>query len=319
MNFRQKRKPLPMSYSRHLVPLLLGVCLFFPVNSRAQQPPPKGKPAAKPGTPKPPPHPTEDKKATKALEQAIGQLKKHLSYETALSEHFDIGGLRMELDGTVLSAPGHRLYADLSFHQGPFTGQQKLISDDQTLWQIEQVGSAPPTITRVDLKKVKNALNQPDLPKGVADMFYLRRGFMGPLAVVTTIHDLMMATKLKTGVDLNGHKVNVVTLVWAKPVEQMLLQRRAYWRSLGVAGRMEVYLDESTGWPYRIEWWSSTPPRPLRKTLEIEYRDPNFSATVSPQKFKYDPGSAKVKDGTSDAINQINATAQQLRLKKSHS
>lgn len=324
MNFRQNRNPLPTPYSRYLVPFLAGIGLFLPVITRAQQPrptpPAAGKPTTKPGQPKPAEHPKEDPKATKVFTDAIEQLKKRSSFEAALTERFDVNGVRMEMNGTIVSAPGDRLHAEIRFHQGEFSGRHTLISDGKTLWSIEQVGTMEATVTRVDLSRVREALKQPNLPKGVADVFFARRGFLGPLAVLETIHDLMMASKLKTGVDLDDHKVNMVTLFWAKPVEDELLKNRAYWMRVGVAGRMELYLDETTGWPYRIDWMASTPPRPLRKSLEIEFRDPKFSPTLSPEQqraFTYDPGSAAtVKDATDEAIKQIASIASELRAKQ---
>jgi len=279
-----------MCYSPNSTPFVLVSALFLVNLGWAQQPgtnapaPPRPpSTAAAPGqatspaaTAQKPSAPKEDPRGTKALQQAIERLKERSSVDATIWEETNVGGSRLTLRGRILTAPGRKFRSELGFEQGPMAAQRIAISDGRTLWQVEKSGESVLLASRIELKRVRDALNQPDVPKETAELFYERHGFFGPRALLEKVRDLMMVTAFKEGIEYQGHKVNRLTAIWSRTVQQKLAGAAMLWMRAGAFGQLEVLLDPATGWPYRFDWYTQTPAGIMR-TVRIEFRDPKFS------------------------------------------
>jgi hypothetical protein len=302
--------------------LAAGAALVF-VAARAQQPP-KSAPAAppaqapKPGAaPAPKPETKPDPAATQAFDAALKQLdpSPRTCRETTLWQQMDAQGLMMQAQGKYLYGPGHHLRLDLKVACGDANGRMEIVCDGANFWRAVQLGDKDPkSITRMDWKKVQEALRQPDVALYIRDDFLQSLSFAGVRPLLEGLKQRMTFTKLEK-VRWHGHDVVKLTAAWsADTVKTVLPPNQPGWPAL-LPRQCLVYLDAKTGWPYRLEWWGPSPPHVADVLLlEMEYRNPReLPKDQMARAFHFDPGSGQVSDQTSQTIQELTERARQMK------
>jgi hypothetical protein len=98
--------------------------------------------------------------------------------------------------------------------------------------------------------------------------------------------------------------VKRLTLVWRDAEAAKLAPPGQAWPSL-LPHKCLVYLDASTLWPHRMEWWSPDRRAGEKLVLQMELRNPVLNRPLTSaecdKEFSFDPGHEKVPDLT-DAL-----------------
>jgi hypothetical protein len=305
-----------MSFLRSLLlPILAGLGLILS-GALAQQtsPPAKSPSAAPPAKPKADlPLPKADPKATATLDQALEALDpKRLKWmKTTLWQQVDVQGLTFQAEGAYLAGPDHRMRLDLAVHLGGTTGKLEVVSDGTDLWQVQQVGKGERTVTKVQLREVLQALDNPRTPAEVRDEYYRTESFAGLVPLLKSIREQMAFTGQEEAT-WHGHRVLKLTGLWNRP------EATSEKRWLPYIPRLcRVYLDAKTLWPHRIEWWGPTPPRAEEALLmQMEFRDPVLHQELPAATFRFDPGTTEFADRTRESAERVRRRTEELEAQK---
>jgi hypothetical protein len=277
------------SYRTLLLPMLVGVAIIV-AGAMAQQTSPPNQPSKSPADakaasgqagktsadiPPPPKPPQADPAATKVLDNAVNA-KRFDWVQTTFWEQVDVQGLSFQAQGTYLSAPGNRLHLDLQVHIGGTVGRLEIVSDGTTLYEADKIGDGERTITKVvELKKVLETLNIPDMSKEVSDEFFQSQAFYGVIPLLKSIQQRMTVTK-KENLRWHGHEVVQLTAEWSGAVAKEFTQDgKQQWPPF-VPRQCRLFLDAKTLWPHRLEWWGPARPGADNSLLvQMEFRNPN--------------------------------------------
>jgi hypothetical protein len=312
------------SYRNFLLPMVVGVAIIV-AGAMAQQTSPPSPPAGPPPaakTPPPPKPPQADPAATKVLDEAVNA--KQLDWvQTTLWEQVEVQGLTFQAQGSYLSAPGNRLHLDLQVHIGGTIGRLEVVSNGTTLFEAVKVGDGERTITKVvELKKVLETLNIPDMSKEVRDEFFQSQAFYGVIPLLRSIKQRMTVTK-KENVRWHGHDVVQLTAEWSGDVVKSFTQDGKQQWPAYVPRQCRLFLDAKTLWPHRVEWWGPAPYRTEDALLvQMEFRDPKHEPLADARckkEFTFDAVPAEVSskvDKTEEIKETIKQRNQQLLAQK---
>lgn len=273
----------------------------------------QGPPATPSSAPAPPP-PKADPAAERLLGQAIEQLdpQKLGWLETQLRQHVHAAGLSYDADGRYLAGPEHRLRLELAVHLGGSDGALQIVSDGQTVWEEVHIGKGEHFITKWDLKKVQEALNNPTTLPQIREQFYRSRSFAGVVPLLQNVRDQMTLIK-QEDTEWQKHKVVLLTAVWSAEVRKSLTPKDNSWPPF-VPRVCRLYLGKTAPhWPYRLEWLGPTAPRADDSLLmQMDFLNPRFKASEKPSAeggrlFTFDPGKAKVLDKTQEITEFVAA------------
>jgi hypothetical protein len=181
-----------------------------------------------------------------------------------------------------------------------------------------KVGTDTPAVFRWDLKKVNDMLNSPGMPPQLRDQFYRSQSFVGLVPFMESLRKQMVFTKMETD-RWQDHDVLKLTGVWSEEASKLICPPPNTWPD-SVPRTCRCYLDKTTYWPHRIEWWGPDAADSADSLLtQMEFRNPKFveSASVPVQMvslFTFDPGRNQVIDRTQHIIADLNSErAQQTK------
>lgn len=303
-NFHQIRKALRTPRCRFLqfflLPGLIATTLLLTGALGQQTSPP-----AKPLPPAPPP-PTADPAAERVLTQAIEQLdpSKLGWFETRLQQQMYAQGLSFKTEGRYLCGPDHHLHLELTVHLGGTDGLLQIISDGSTVWEEVHLGKGERFVSKWNLKKVQETLNNPGTRPQIGEQFYRSRSFAGLVPLLQNVRDQMTFIKQEEA-EWQKHKVLKLTGVWSAAVSKNLIPPGNAWPPL-LPRTCRLYLGkDSPHWPYRLEWLGPISPRGEDSLLmQMEFLNPQFTAASAKpparydRLFTFDPGKTKVLDRT---------------------
>jgi hypothetical protein len=302
-NFHQIRSSLRTPNFRFfqflLLPSLIATA-FLLTGALGQQAVPSAQ------SPSPTPSPKADPAAERFLTQAIEQLDANkLGWlETTLQQQVYAQGLSFKTDGRYIWGPEHRLRLELTVHLGGTEGVLQVISDGSTVWEEVHLGKGERFVSKWDLKKVKETLNQPGTQPHIAEQFYRSRSFAGLVPLLQNVRDQMTLIKQEEA-EWQKHKVQKLTGVWSAAVSKNLAPPGNSWPPL-LPRSCRLYLGkDAPHWPYRLEWFGPTSPRGEDSLLmQMEFQNPQFMGVSEkpPERlgrlFTFDPGKVKVLDRT---------------------
>jgi len=282
------------------------------VESKAGKADTKAGATAATAAPQPPP-PKADPKAVEALTKAIDLLdpKKLGWLDTTVSQQVETWGLSFKADGRYRSGPDYRLRLELNVHLAGMDGQSLVISDGTTVWNSIRVGKDKPTITRYDLKKIKELLNSPGTMPQLGDEFYKSQAFQGVMPLLQNLRQQMVFTKLEND-RLNKHDVLKMTGVWSPQISQNLAPQNSPWQPF-IPRNCTLYLDRNAPhWPYRLEWWGPMAFKGEDKLImKMEFHDPKIYKPGAhlpeqfAQAFTFNPGEITPVDRTKELEEQL--------------
>jgi hypothetical protein len=293
-------------FSRFLpLPLLTGSALLLTA-ALGQQNSPTPKPAP---SPQKPADTKADPAAEKTLQAAIDLLHptKLGWVETKVWEQVEAQGFSFEAQGDYLAGPDHRLRQDLKVHLGGSEGRSLIISDGNMVWNVVTVGKAEPVITKWDLKKVSEPLNNTNVSPEFAQSFFRAYSFAGIVPLLQSIRQQMVLTKQEEE-EWNKHQVYKLTAVWSAELNKRLAPQPSNPWPVLVPRLCRIYLDrQAPYWPRRVEWWGPASQGASDTLLmQLEFRDPKFTPRDSAmpdrfaRAFTFDPGKAEVVDRTQE-------------------
>lgn len=254
------------------------------------QPAPNQKPgAAGPQKVPPPPPPKPDSEATKLVEQAVSRMDlKQLGWiETTLWQRTHFQGLECAASGRYIVGPDYHVRLDLAVDLGGLTGSIEVVGDGKMIWETFQKGKELPTLQRkIKLTEVLAVLNTPQVPAGVRTEYAENQSFAGLAPLLKALQQRVVFTKLERNVSWNGHSDYRLTGVWSPSLSPPPPPPHAAY----MPQRCELYLNEKTLWPDRLEWWGDSPPQTGQVLLlEMEFRSPKFGEKPPPETFVFKP------------------------------
>jgi hypothetical protein len=295
---------------------MVGLVLLL-AGAIGQQPAPEpsNTGAGKLAQPTPPPvplaQPKADPKAAAALAAAIAKLDpKRLKWvETILWQQATLQGLTFHADGTFLSGPDHRLRLDLKLQLGNTVGALQVVSDGKELWEGIQIGQGERFVTKkLEMKKVLENVSAPAAIEQAREEFYRLQALTGVRPLLQSIERNMVATQASKA-SWKGRPTIRLTAVWSPDVtKDFITPQNQHWPGFSPRS-CRLYLDEATGWPYRVEWWGPAPPQADDvQLLQMEFRNPKLNEALSPEQqaraFQFEPGPRDtVSDGSKVAAD----------------
>jgi hypothetical protein len=296
----------------YVVPPCFAAIALVAAGAVAQQTPQTTPPSQ---TAKPAPQPpaaeaktlVADQQASKTLKVAIDLLdaKKLGWFETNLWQRVENQGLSYESEGKYSGGPDQRMRLELEVKLGKTNGRLTIVSDGSTVWNSTAIGVTTPTISRWDLKRINDVLSAPGTSPLLRQQFYKDQFFAGLSPLIQSIEQHMTFTKqdLETW---KGHAVYKLSAMAPEAAGKLT----APWPQF-VPRACRCYLDKTTMWPYRLEWWGPVSPGGDDALLtQMEFRDPKFYKGDSLPKemsslFKFDAGKAQVLDRTQDLTDLL--------------
>jgi hypothetical protein len=298
-----------MSWYRYL-PCILPLAGLILVTAVLAQP--LGMPA-----PPAPAGPVDDPEAIRSLDQtmeALGPARvRWLEY--GIRQKVRLPGLAFEAEGTCLRAPDNRLRMEVRTHVGGATGLLLMVSDGLHVWQASRAGDRPwAKVTRFSLQEVFEMIHNTGLPR-LREEFFEGPTLAGIGPLVHTLRGSLVWVEQKVVRGPEGDRVEL-TGVWPQIRLKEVVAEDKPWPAV-LPRRCVLWLDRTTHWPHRVEWWG--PPvaggkdEPL---AELEFRDPVFNRPVPPERcasaFSFDPGEAEIEDRTGEVTARLAQRAQQL-------
>jgi hypothetical protein len=241
-----------------------------------------------------------DADAERILEQAVAALApERLRWlRMNLWQQGNLAALIYRAEGVYLAGPDHRLRLDLQVHAGGAASRLQVVSDGQTLWQIEQTSPAERTVGRVKLGAVLEALENPQITAERRAEFYRRQLFAGPGPLLQSLQPGTTFTRCQN-VRWAGRDVLLLTGVRAPP------RNATPWPAF-LPRQCRLFLDSRTLWPHRLEWWGPVPDCTEDcLLLEVEFRDPVLGQAAAEQVFAFQPGKAPVTDLTRSWVESV--------------
>lgn len=241
------------------------------------------------------PPPTLPLRADDAAVQALGRVLEMLSsdrlrwVQTQLWQRVDVPPLTFQAEGIYQAGPEHRLRLDLKVRSGDTSSHLLMVSDGRTLWQARQLAGGPATVTRMELRKVLEAIERPDAAAMRAS-FYQDQFFAGPAPLLRSLQEQVTFTRMDR---TRWHERDVLLLSGARSNNGA----GAYPRHL--PRQCRLFLDAQSLWPYRIEWWGPETKDAGDVLLsQMEFRDPVFNQPAADSQFAFQPGRVPVTDVT---------------------
>lgn len=182
----------------------------------------------------------------------------------------DDEGMRT-VEGRAILAPGQRCRCDLRTTVGKTRATLQIVSDGQTLWQAQQLGSDPATLAQQTLPPATSPNGDPARLREARELALYDAGLrpVGPL-----LDWLRLRLREPRQAAMQYHGVPMLCLWGDWPVDQEKLNRvPAEFRPRVPPCQCRVYLEPGTLWPARIEWWGSLKSGPLVLVQELEFRD----------------------------------------------
>jgi hypothetical protein len=255
-------------------------------------------PPEKPAEP-PPTKLKPDPAAVEALKQALDRLdmKRYGAIKTDLWQEVDVQGISFQTHGSYWAAPGQRLRLKLTIDQlAGAKAELQVICDGSVLWETSTIGTQDQSVTRVDLKKVLEVMNDPDKVR-TRESFLQSQSFAGMAPLLENLKTQITFTKTDK-LTWNGRDVIRLSGTWVDaPLESKQWQEY-------MPRECRLYLDAKNYWPLRVEWWGPTitgQPRSEDSLLmQLEFRNHERPKELAAKDFTYDPGSVKPTDKTEE-------------------
>jgi hypothetical protein len=314
-----------------LLPILAGLVLVL-TSALAQpptppvQPPKPAKPANPPVKQEPIRPPKADPAATRTFEQALEKVRRLDWVQAKVWLQMDLQGLTLPSDGRyVASLQSQKLHLVLNVNLGQVPATLEVISDGNMLWRTTQVGPEPrKLIGKVEMKKVRDSLNSPTMAPEARTAVLRELAFMGVTPLLEAIQQRMTITRKEKAawnprwdarVARSGKAPPEVVMLeasWSpKTVTEWLKKPSQPW-TFQVPRHCQLFLDKTTGWPYRVEWWGPVQQRAGDALLlQMEFRAPRLSladldipAERLAKEFDYKAGAAEAPDETAAWIRK---------------
>lgn len=263
-----------------------------------------------------------DPEAVKTMDKAIQVFDPaHLGWlETTLWQQVSAPTRMFEAQGRYLLAPDYRRRLDLKVQVGDASGEMQVVSDGANVWEMTNIAHYGKGVRKTELKKILDGLNQPGITPLVLEQVreeYLQGSTLsGITPLLQNLKRQLVFTKQEPG-KWQTKDVLILVGVWSPEMSKDIAPPDRW--PMGLPRTCRVYVDASTFWPYRLEWWGPLPGRTEDLLLmQMEYRDPVIGkpGEKPPESFAkaftFDPGETSVVDNTKDVAEGVRARVQQL-------
>jgi outer membrane lipoprotein-sorting protein len=206
---------------------------------------------------------------------AESQSEAYKSWTADYTQSLNMFGTHMDVSGTVVQKPPHRVWMQLDM---PIMGQHNqmtmVLGQDGVMWQIMKMGSQQ-QITKMDMNKLgSTALAQAGIQGNPLDQFDPAK----QLETTSEMCDFSVgATK-----DLNGQPMYVLegALKTAALTNQQMATMAA------MIGKTRVFIGQTDGFVHRLEQYDKSQ---TNMVMAMEFKNLKFNQDVADSTFVYQP------------------------------
>ncbi len=311
-----------------------GACLAAALAQPPQEKPtkpdksaakPADKPAAKPGekAAQKPAGKSSDSvrfgvptETEKHIDQAIAKIEALKQFRCDVRQVVEVLGYRFVADGQYAVGPDMKMLFELKMQlTDPDTvGSLKEVCDGRVHWKHQQVIDLPQVI-KIDVKKIREVMDNPKFKKELRDEFTRRLGFSGMVPLMQGLRDSQKFDSHEED-SLGEIPVYVLHGTWT---DEALAKSTFRGQQLTMANlpqqipdKSTVWLGQKDGWPYKIRLESSKKGQSSPTVITIEFLRPMIDVDLPESLFTFEPpAGVKVEDLTDSLYRGLNAILQQ--------
>jgi hypothetical protein len=238
---------------------------------------------------------------------------------------------RFQVVGRYLKAPQHRVYLRLDTKGLPdTTGQTLQVCDGKTLWDYQRVLDSS-IYRKLDIVKVFEKLDAPELDPKIREQVITQLGFSGPETLLTGLRKAVKFDQ-KSEATLDGKAVWLLHGTWKDrngllgPNQQPLPETAplpAY-----VPSVVSLWIGKEDGWPYKLLLQGKAPsileetrprgpdgqpigslnssPKPIPSRVELSYTNVKLNPSLMLKEFAFTPPpGAAVEDSTEGVVSML--------------
>ncbi len=279
--------------------------------------------------------PTE---AETLIDEAIEKLAQITSIEATIQQSTTMLGQTFQLNGEYARAPGNRLYLRLTLSGlGNSEGSMLQISDGQTLYD-RQVILQRRSLTKIDVNRFMERINDPEVTQEVRDFFLQKSGFIGPETLLKNLRQLVIFDEKQAGT-LDGIPVWKIQGRWG-PQAQLVGPNDTPMAPNGplpsyMPSIVTLWLGQENGWPYRLRLVGRVPsnldlsrvrtapggrllpPQSQNDSVQpsdvlLVYSNVKLGEKIPDTRFAYAPDTRNVQDYTETLEAEIDMVVQNL-------
>jgi hypothetical protein len=265
--------------------------------------------ARNPQQPKSPANPEAHAVADKLLGDAVARLDPSRApwTETKLWQQGRLGRHYYEVDGRLVSGPNRRLRLELTINNGHASSTNLTVCDGIRVWQGSRVGDGPWTdLVHIQLKQLFQ-----QLPTNEVRLHDASPRVPGITGITTLLHGLrsrMYWSRADT-VRRGNRSFIKLTGAWSQAARATLAPPDQLW-PVALPRSCRLYLDPSSLWPHRLEWWGpDAPPSADVLLLQMEFRDPIINQTLSEdrcaQEFTFPASVDQKTDSSPETLDRL--------------
>lgn len=191
-------------------------------------------------------------------------------------------------EGFLQRGPNHCARLEMTVTTAGVASRLLIVSDGQSVAEERTIGTEPPVIACSDHASDFQGTQAGTATAGTGILE--TRSCGGPLPLLQHLQSRLSNFKLRTGM-LEGQPVIQIKGEWiadgkSDPVLSTIPGRFCY-----------LYLNATTLWLHRLEWWGLDEGERLRPILRVEFRDPIVNQELPLEEcqrlFSYHPAQAK--------------------------
>ena len=201
--------------------------------------------------------------------------------ELTVSQKGKQDGAAFEAEIYCIVGPDDRLRWDMRVQVGKTVSRQRIVSNGRLLWLGRRVANAFP---RGELLILPTETGVPDRAQRLEARHKLlaEKGFVTLQTLLTNVRQQMQNPQRQAGT-WKGKLVELVTGGWHGTGSVPSI-----WSTAGEARRCNVYFDQATRMPFRLEWWTEAGPnRPSTLLWEMEIRNLVINRPLAPEAFAH--------------------------------
>ncbi len=215
----------------------------------------------------------------KTADQIIGfaesQTGAYKSWSADYTQSMSMFGTHMDVNGTVVQKPPHRVWMQLDM---PIMGQHSqmtmVMGQDGVMWQIMKMGPQQ-QIMKMDMNKLgSNALAQAGIQGNPLDQF-------DPAKQLETTRG-MCDFSVGAAKELDGQPMYVLE----GALKQAALTNQQMATMAAMVGKTRVFIGQTDGFVHRLEQYDKSL---TNMVMAMEFKNLKFNQDVADSKFVYQP------------------------------
>ena len=306
-----------MPTSRQLL-LSLGLVLILGLRLSAQQP--AGERSAQAGDTQP----SQELKlraaseSEKLLDEALVKIERLNQFSADIRQTIEMFGYRFTGTGRYLLAPDFQMRFEMKLQLTSETSGSLLeVCDGKVHWTSLKILDTH-ELERFDLERARKIFDDPEFDQATRRLLIKHLGFSGLLPMLQGLRDSQKFEQHEEA-ELDGKPVYVLHGSWKEEAfNGVSVHRRPVTLATlppFVPSKSTLWIDRSTGWPYRFEFRSDRDAENETETvIQLEFLNPRIGVELPKSQFVFEPPpDVEPRDRTDQICQQLTRALRQAR------